>query len=71
MGKKIIGSAGRFGVRYGQRIRQKVSDIEKKEKQKHECPHCHKKNVKRVSVGIWKCNTCNAKFTGRAYVPGE
>ena len=71
MTKKTIGSAGRFGVRYGKRIRQKVSDIEKKQKLKHECPYCHKKTVKRLSVGIWQCNKCDAKFTGRAYVPGE
>ena len=68
---KKIGSAGRFGVRYGKRVRQKVSDIEKHQKKKHECPYCHKLKVKRVSVGIWQCKKCNTKFAGRAYIPGE
>lgn len=70
-GKKKVGTAGRFGARYGKKIRQKISDIEKREKMKYECPKCHKINVKRVSSGIWQCRSCNIKFGGRAYLPWE
>jgi len=72
MGKgKKVGSAGRYGVRYGRSIRHKVSAIEKKEKLKYECPKCHKIKVKRLSSGIWQCRGCNVKFGGKAYVPWE
>ena len=68
---KKIGSAGRFGVRYGKRIRKRVSDIEKVQKSKHECPFCHKQTVKRASFGIWDCKKCNSRFAGKAYSPGD
>jgi len=68
MGKtKTIGSAGRFGARYGKRIRQLVIDIEKKSKKLQKCPYCSKLKAKRVAVGIWKCRNCNKKFVGKAY----
>jgi len=68
---KKIGSAGRFGTRYGSSIRQKVSDIEKKQKAKYECPNCRKISLKRVSAGIWQCEKCDVKRTGKAYIPWE
>ncbi len=64
---KKVGSAGRFGSRYGRRIRQRVIDIEKKQKKKQKCPYCNAINVKRISTGIYKCNKCKSKFTGKAY----
>ncbi len=67
---KKAGSAGRFGVRYGRKIRFKVNEIEKKQKAKHECPSCKKPSVVRKSFGIWQCKGCDHKFAGRAYVPG-
>ncbi len=66
---KKVGSTGRFGVRYGRKIRQRVLEIEQKQKQKHKCPYCHAIKVKRLSTGIYKCNKCNSKFTGKAYTP--
>ncbi len=68
---KKVGSTGRFGVRYGLTIKQKVLAIEKKQKKKYECPSCNKLNVKRLSKGIWFCNKCNHKFTGKAFYLGE
>ena len=67
MATKKVGSAGRFGARYGQKIRKKIAVIEKKQKGWHKCPYCAKFKVKRVSVGIWECRGCNSKFTGKAY----
>ncbi len=67
--KSIVGSAGRFGVRYGDKIRVKVADIEKFQKQRHACPQCNMKFVTRVSSGIWKCKKCGVKFSGLAYLP--
>jgi large subunit ribosomal protein L37Ae len=69
--KKIVGSAGRFGVRYGKRLRETVSKIEEDQKKRHTCPKCNMPFVVRVSSGIWKCKKCGAKFTGLAYKPGR
>lgn len=67
MVKHKVGTAGRFGPRYGRKIRHIVSEIEKKLRSWHKCPYCKKLRVKRISSGIWECRTCNTKFTGKAY----
>lgn len=67
---KKVGTAGRFGARYGKRIRQKITEVEQKQKGWQKCPYCHKPRVKRVSAGIWQCKKCGAKFTGKAYEVG-
>ena len=66
MGKKT-GSTGRFGVRYGKTVKQKVLNIEKKQRKKQTCPYCRRQTAKRVSVGVYKCSKCGSKFTGKAY----
>jgi large subunit ribosomal protein L37Ae len=66
---KKVKSAGRFGSRYGRKIRQRVVDIEQKQKAKHQCPHCNKWSVKRLAAGIFQCKKCDSKFTGKAYYP--
>jgi large subunit ribosomal protein L37Ae len=66
---KKVGSAGRFGPHYGTKIRVKVKAVEQLQKAKHECPECGKKNLKRVSQGIYQCSKCKVKVTGRAYYP--
>lgn len=70
MKTKKVGSAGRFGARYGTKIRQRVIDIEVKQRQWQKCPYCLKSRVRRLAIGIWKCKSCNSKFTGRAYEVG-
>jgi len=67
--KKSIGSAGRFGSRYGKKDRSIIAEIEAVQKQRHVCPKCSLPYVKRLSSGIWKCNKCGAKFAGQAYYP--
>jgi large subunit ribosomal protein L37Ae len=71
MATKKVGSTGRFGPRYGKRVKSKILAVEKVQKQKHKCPYCHRTSVKRVSVGIWHCKKCDAKFTGKAYRLGD
>ncbi|HHF56103.1 MAG TPA: 50S ribosomal protein L37Ae [Thermoplasmatales archaeon] len=66
---KKVKSTGRFGPRYGVKIRHRVRDIEEKQRQWHLCPRCGRKRVKRESTGIWVCKKCNAKFAGGAYLP--
>lgn len=68
---KKSGSAGRFGARYGLGIRQILSSIEKKQKANYECPNCHKIKLKRLATGIWRCNSCEKKVAGKAYIPWE
>jgi len=66
---KKVWSTGRFGARYGKKIRQRVIDVEKIQKKKHSCPSCFKPGVKRVTSGIWECKKCGLKFAGKAYKP--
>lgn len=67
--KKKIGTAGRFGARYGQKARQGIAEIEKVQRQRHLCPRCKMHYVKRISAGVWGCRKCGAKFAGGAYAP--
>jgi len=71
MAKRTVkaGSSGRFGPRYGVRVRKRVKDIESKQKKKHECPSCHHESVKREGSGIWLCRHCDTKFAAAAYTP--
>lgn len=67
--KKDVGSAGRFGTRYGRVARKEVAEVEKTSRAKHVCPSCESESVKRVSSGIWQCRKCSHKFAGGAYAP--
>ena len=60
-------STKRFGSRYGARLRKKLGDIEKQQKATYRCPYCEYDKVKRLFIGVWKCDKCEAKFTGKAY----
>lgn len=62
-------SVKRFGSRYGRRVRAMVGKIETEQRRHHKCQYCSKVAVKRISFGIWECEKCGAKFTGRAYTP--
>ena len=65
--KKGLGSIKRFEPRYGRTVKLKLAKIEKEQRKKHKCPYCNSMHVKRLAVGIWFCNKCKAKFTGKAY----
>ncbi|MEK6758025.1 MAG: 50S ribosomal protein L37ae [Nanoarchaeota archaeon] len=62
-------AAGRFGARYGKRVRAWLSKVETKQRVKQKCPFCEKLGAKRLSKGIWQCTrkTCNKKFASNTY----
>jgi large subunit ribosomal protein L37Ae len=62
-------SAGRFGPRYGRKIRKLVADIEEKSKRKYDCPRCGRTKIKRDGTAIWKCAKCGYTFAGGTYIP--
>lgn len=64
---KKVGSTGRFGSRYGRRVKVMLKKVEMKQKTMYICPSCKRNSVRRLSAGIWECQKCNAKFAGGAY----
>lgn len=66
---KKIGIAGRFGSKYGRKVKVIINKIEKQQKSKYICPNCKNKSVRRVSSGIWQCKKCGTRFAGGAYRP--
>lgn len=67
--KRKVGTAGRFGARVGKKDREKIVEIERIQRQRHVCPNCGMKKVKRVAKGIWECKKCKTKFAGTSYYP--
>jgi large subunit ribosomal protein L37Ae len=66
---KKVKSTGKFGPRYGMRLRKRWLEIDEKQRRYHECPVCRRLAVKRIASGIWGCRRCGAKFAGGAYLP--
>ncbi|MEK6881837.1 MAG: 50S ribosomal protein L37ae [Nanoarchaeota archaeon] len=64
---KKVKSSGRFGARYGKKVREKVVSVESKQNQKQKCPFCGKLGIKRRSKGIWQCKKCDKRFAGNVY----
>ena len=62
-------SAGRFGPRYGRKIRKLVADIEERSKRRYDCPMCGRPQVRREGTGIWRCTKCGHTFAGGTYIP--
>ncbi|SIS05408.1 50S ribosomal protein L37ae [Natronorubrum thiooxidans] len=63
--KGTVGSAGRFGARYGRVARRRVSEIE----DDMQNSQVDGDDVKRVGTGIWKNEETGEVFTGGAYRP--
>ena len=68
---KKVGPAGRFGSRYGLKIRKRIAEIEAIQRKRHICPRCKKKSLRREAPGIWVCKNCGFKIAGYAYKPLE
>ena len=66
---KKIGSTRGLEARYGSTVRKRYIEAISGLKTAHKCPQCGTENVRRQSVGIWKCKKCGATFTGGAYIP--
>jgi large subunit ribosomal protein L37Ae len=60
-------STGRFGARYGKKVKVKIVKVEEKQRVKQKCPFCNKTGVKRLSKGIWECKKCGKKFASNTY----
>ena len=67
MKTKKVAQAGRFGARYGKKVRESVISIEKKQRSRQKCPYCEKLTAKRLAKGVWMCKFCGKQFTGAAY----
>lgn len=66
---KKVGSTGRYGPRYGAKLRRRVLDIDNRRKEPNRCPACATKALKRKAAGLWECSKCRLIFAGGAYVP--
>lgn len=60
-------SAGKFGPRYGKRVRSRFVKVDSKQRVKQKCPFCEREGVKRLSKGIWQCKKCDKKFASDTY----
>jgi large subunit ribosomal protein L37Ae len=64
---KKVKSAGRFGAKYGKSVRDRVVNVESKQRQKQLCIFCKRPGIKRLSKGIWHCKKCGKKFASDVY----
>jgi large subunit ribosomal protein L37Ae len=64
---KKVGFTGKFGARYGRKIRQRILKVGNQKR--YACPGCTKKTLVRESSGIWACRKCGFKVAGKAYKP--
>jgi large subunit ribosomal protein L37Ae len=62
-----VGITGKYGTRYGQKLRKQVKAIEILQRTKYTCPFCGKNSIKRAAVGIWKCKACRRNIAGGAW----
>ena len=62
-----VGITGKYGTRYGQKLRKQVKAIEILQRTKYTCPFCGKSSVRRSAVGIWRCKACRRCIAGGAW----
>jgi large subunit ribosomal protein L37Ae len=65
--KASLGSAKRFGTRYGRSLKERFVAIEKLQRAEAKCPYCKRVSAKQKAVGIFECSKCGRKFTGKAF----
>ena len=65
MAKRKVGSAGRFGARYGRVSRRRVKEIEDDMRSSK----VDGDDVKRLGTGVWVNEETGETFTGGAYRP--
>ncbi len=66
-GTKKVGITGRYGPRYGVKIRKQIKSVSRHRARPQRCPECQADAVKRVASGIWLCRHCKLKFAASAY----
>ena len=62
-----VGITGKYGTRYGQKLRKQVKAIEILQRVRWICPFCGKKSIKRQAAGIWRCRGCRRAIAGGAW----
>ncbi len=68
MATKKAKAAGKFGARYGKKLRATYNKVFETSKQQHNCPVCaREETVRRTAFGIWECKNCKTKFASGAY----
>lgn len=67
MRTKKVKSAGRFRVGAGKAVRERIIEIEAKQRKFQGCLFCNGE-AKRIAKGIWKCKRCGKKFTGGTFL---
>jgi large subunit ribosomal protein L37Ae len=62
-----VGITGKYGTRYGAKLRKQVKAIEILQRTKYTCPFCGKDAIRRFAVGIWRCKACRRNIAGGAW----
>ena len=62
-----VGITGKYGTRYGAKLRKQAKAIEILQRTKYTCPFCGKNSIRRFAVGIWRCKACRRSIAGGAW----
>ncbi len=65
MDRKLnAGNIGKYGTRYGAKLRKQVKKIEIIQRELYDCIFCGRRSVKRIAAGIWRCKGCRRCVAG-------
>jgi large subunit ribosomal protein L37Ae len=67
MRTKKVGMTGKYGARYGRKVKKKILSVETAKNRESACPACLDKGIKREASGVWVCKKCGLKVAGKAY----
>jgi len=59
--------AGRFRAGFGKTVKDRLNQVEDKQRIRQKCPLCNRFGAKRLSKGIWECPKCNKKFAAGSF----